>query len=169
MTYKLTFLDKFKVSGRHPVNFGGVIVLFEDGIGYTDSEVVADQARRVRFIASVQREGEIEEPQTKTTTPEVFADAAPGLIVEESRETGEEPASSEELVVELASSEELVVAPPSDVEGLEQQESSGVADAPQEEIDLNALHRELKTWSAVAAYLDITMAQLRKLREGRGI
>jgi hypothetical protein len=152
MRYRLVFDKRYKVSGRYPVNIKGKLVLFQDGVAYVSSKETADNAKKLRFIASVE-EIPAEVPVVVETVLPV-AEEAPEVVVEEeavAEEPEEEP-------------EEAVVAHVNVVADVEETED-GVLTAQ----EIQDLYDSLGTWSAVANHLKITTTTLRKYREETGL
>ena len=68
MSYKITFHPKFRVQGEVLRNFAGTVVVFQDGVGYTEDEDAASYASRMRYISSVEEMSS--EPEEPTPEPE---------------------------------------------------------------------------------------------------
>lgn len=142
MRYRLVFDKKYRVSGRYPVNMNGSIVIFYDGVAYTNNLGTVDYAKKLRYIAKVE---EVSQPVVvETVLPEE-------PVVEDMPVSEPEP--------------EPVVEP----------EPEAIADsevATGDEITSEtviSLYQKLGTWGAVASHLDMTTAQLRKLRGELGL
>jgi hypothetical protein len=154
MRYKLEFAKQYVVSGRYVMNILGNLIIFNNGVAYTDSELIMEHARGLRYIIV-----------TKEPTPEAS-------IWYKSRATVEPRPVVVPAVIPTAIDEDVITI-----------ESSGTVEPPpvQEEVvevvstdtpsaeELQALYKEIGTWKGVAEKLGVSTAILRTYREAAGL
>lgn len=162
--YTLKIKRQFASQGRQIKNIGGTIVVFRGGVATGVSEHVAQIARKQHYIDSI-----IEEVQPAAqAVPEVpeVEEVVEEEVVQEVEEVGEE--EDEELEEPEVETQEVVE------DSIEVNESV-VADVEETEDsvltaeEIQALYDKLGTWSAVADYLEISTATLRKYRDEVGL
>lgn len=159
MYYTLTLKRKFTFSGRQIKNISGKVVTFINGVAVDVPADIAEAAKRYVYIERVT----LQDPPL----PELPADEPLPVEPPAAEEDFAEGTSDDAEVTE----EESVVEDVSDDTGGGNEEDVPAEDTPEdgeeaEEVpDVFALYDELGTWTAVAAHLGISTAQLKKLRD----
>lgn len=191
--YKIEFKRQYKVTGRYTANMLGTLVIFKDGIGYTNREDIAEHARNLRFIESVedmtQKAASKEVVQEDISAPSVTEEHLDALEDGNHTPEGEtdEPVGGDDEedfegetvdVVIIDEHDEVVVDETVFDETIESEVVEEVAAEDEvedkdpeasEEPNIPQLYEELGTWKAVADHLGVTTAVLRKMREEQGL
>lgn len=163
MTYYRLYMKKpFVSDGRQVKNLGGRIVVFENGVAARVDEKTAGLARQQHYI---QRVEQIYDTNSSNVVP------APQPSVPQTPVT--------EPQTEVASADEVETPAEDAGEATEEKyatvEVGAVADVPEIKdgklyaSDIKALHANLKTWTAVAEYLDVSTTTLRNYRDEAGL